>query len=414
MVGRIIVTVLLAMIVGKLVTKIKLPAILGWLITGMILGPYALNLLSQDVLDATWYHNVSRFLECAIGIMFAKDLVIRKLKKYGKQIAIITLFESLGTFLVVTLTFGVIFYFMEIPLYLAMLFGGIALATAPAPAISIVSQFRTKGPVTNTLLPLAILDDVVALAVFFTINSYVAAMGSTTSSSVIAVIGMTILLPIGIGIALGFAVSPIFNRKFSKRGYMIATLSIIIVTYFIGFAVDNFILPAPAINYMMLGMAVFSTIANRVSNDNLEQISSSVMPVVGIGFVVMILNLAAPLDYRLIFAAGIMTIIYIISRAFGKYFSTFFGAKVAKAEPTVKKYLGFTLLPHSGVSLVFTGMAVTSLATFDNESAVLIKGTIAAAAVINEIFAVIIAKKAFEWAGELDTGKNKKVEEKNA
>ena len=93
--------------------------------------------------------------------------------------------------------------------------------------------------------------------------------------------------------------------------------------------------------------------------------------------------------------------IYIISRAFGKYGGAYFGAKTTKMPKTVQKYLGLTLLPHSGVSLVFTGIAVRSLNTFDPESAVIIQGTIAAAAILNEIVAVIIAKKAFEWSGEM-------------
>lgn len=67
----------------------------------------------------------------------------------------------------------------------------------------------------------------------------------------------------------------------------------------------------------------------------------------------------------------------------------------------MKKFLGRTLLPHSGVSLVFTGIAVSVLSGPDPDSAKIIQGTIAAAAVINEIIAVIAAKKGFEWAGEL-------------
>ena len=55
---------------------------------------------------------------------------------------------------------------MNIPTYLGFAFGGIALATAPAPTLSIVSEFHTKGPVTNTLLPMAVLDDIVGIAEF--------------------------------------------------------------------------------------------------------------------------------------------------------------------------------------------------------------------------------------------------------
>ena len=66
-----------------------------------------------------------------------------------------------------------------------------------------------------------------------------------------------------------------------------------------------------------------------------------------------------------------------------------------------QRCFGFTLLPRSGVSLVFAGIAVSVLEGSAPEYAPLIQGTIAAAAVINEIIAVFMAKKGFEWAGEL-------------
>ena len=73
-----------------------------------------------------------------------------------------------------------------------------------------------------------------------------------------------------------------------------------------------------------------------------------------------------------------------------------------KAPDTVTKYLGFTLLPHSGVSLLFTGISATTLYGIDPSLATIVQGTIVAAAIINEIIAVIIAKFAFAWAGEIE------------
>lgn len=90
-----------------------------------------------------------------------------------------------------------------------------------------------------------------------------------------------------------------------------------------------------------------------------------------------------------------------MSRAAGKYFGAYFGARATGAPKTVQKFLGLTLLPHSGVSLVFTGIAVSVLKDAAPDCAAIIQGTIAAAAVINEIIAVIAAKKGFEWAGEM-------------
>ena len=67
----------------------------------------------------------------------------------------------------------------------------------------------------------------------------------------------------------------------------------------------------------------------------------------------------------------------------------------------VQKYLGLTPLPHSGVSLVFTGIACATLASQPDLVGIL-QGTLAAAAVINEIIAVIAAKKGFVLAKEIE------------
>ena len=138
-----------------------------------------------------------------------------------------------------------------------------------------------------------------------------------------------------------------------------------------------------------------------ISSTQLDAIMKVMNPVIGFGLIVVILDLGAPLDYHLIFGAGLYTAIYIIARAIGKYTGAYFGGAITHGPDTVKKYLGFTLLPHSGVSLVFTGIAVSVLSGPAPECASIIQGTIAAAAVINEIIAVFMAKKGFEWAGEL-------------
>lgn len=164
-------------------------------------------------------------------------------------------------------------------------------------------------------------------------------------------------------------------------------------------------MPGPVLNFMLIGMAFSAVFSNMVSEERLDQIMRVFSPVLGIAMIIVILNLGAPLDYHLILGAGVFTAVYILARAFGKYFGAYFGAAVTKSPNTVKKYLGFTLLPHSGVSLVFTGIAVSVLQNPAPECAQIVQGTIAAAAVINEIIAVIMAKKGFEWAGEFQKNK---------
>ena len=397
-VGRLLAAVL-AFGVGKLVARLGLPSILGWLITGMALGPHALGLLQSDVLDSDWFSAAESILECTVGLMIGTELLWGKLKKAGKQIVVTTITESLGTFAVVSLVFGAIFWAVGVPVYLAFLFGGIALATAPAPSLSIVNQMKTSGPVTSTLIPMAALDDLVGALVFFTVVAFVSAHISTAGVPV-GVVLFLVFLPVLIGLATGFAAGRLMRKMRTQRTALAVMLAMLLASAGIGFAINR-ALPSPVLNFMLIGMGYSTMFANMISAEQLAGIMKVMDPVIGLGLIVVILNLGAPLDYHLIFGAGLYTVIYIAARAVGKYTGAYFGAAVTHAPKTVKKFLGFTLLPHSGVSLVFTGIAVSVLNGPAPECASIIQGTIAAAAVINEIIAVFMAKKGFEWAGEL-------------
>ena len=150
---RWICTLVFAFLMGKLITRLKMPSILGWLIVGMLLGPNALGLMPQKVMDSEWYKLIITWMQCAFGLMLGTELIWKKIKVYGKTLIVTTLTQSLGTFAFVSLMFAVVFYFTGVPLYLAVIFGGIALATAPAPALSIVQEFRTRGPVLSASRP---------------------------------------------------------------------------------------------------------------------------------------------------------------------------------------------------------------------------------------------------------------------
>ena len=379
---RLLIMVILALGIGKLVSKLKLPSILGWLITGMVFGPHAFAVMNQETLDAGWYQIVVHVLECAVGLMIGTELVWNKIKRSGKSIVITTLTQSLGTFFVVSLVFGVVFYLSDIPVYLAFIFGGIALATAPAPALSIVREFNTKGPVTGTLIPMAALDDIVGCIVFFTTIAIVA--GNLSSGELPAyMIALVVILPLIIGAVTGFFAGMLLKREQNAFATMATLIGMILVTSAVGFVFNHFVMPSPVLNFMLMGMAFSAASSNMVTEERLEQIMQGFNPILGIAMIIVILNLGAPLDYHLILGAGMFTAIYIIARAAGKYFGAYFGASVTKPPESVKKYLGLTLLPHSGVSLVFTGIAVSVLAGPAPDCAKIIQGTIAAAAVIN-------------------------------
>lgn len=397
---RLLATIAVAFCVGKLVAKLHLPAILGWLITGMALGPHALVLMNDAVMDSAWFTTTESLLESVVGLMIGTELIWSQMKRSGRQIVVTTITESIGTFLVVTLVFGVIFYFTGTPLYLAAMFGGIALATAPAPSLSIVNEAMAAGPVTSTLIPMAALDDLVGAVVFFAVIAFVSSTLSVAGTSFIATLAI-VFAPVLIGAVTGVIAGFVMRHTRSNAATIASMLALLLATSLFAMYLNENVLTGASLNFMLLGMAFSTAFANMIPKEKLDGVMRVMSPVISFSLILLILNLGAPLDYHLVFGAGIYTAVYIVSRAVGKYFGAYVGAAATQAPDTVKKYLGFTLLPHSGVSLVFTGISVSVLAGPAPECAQLIQGTIAAAAVINEIIAVFIARKGFEWAGEL-------------
>ena len=260
---RLLLAIAIAFVVGKLVSKLKLPAILGWLITGMVFGPHALNLIGDEILNAGWYDVMESLLECTAGLMIGTELLWKKMKEAGKQIIVTTITESVGTFLVVSLVFGVIFWFADVQLYLALLFGGIALATAPAPSLSIVNDMKTSGPVTDTLIPMAALDDLVGALVFFTVVAFVSAHLSTSGIPVSMVLFL-VFLPVLIGIVTGLITGLLLRRVHRPGASLAVMLTMLLFSAGVGFYLNSYVLPSPVLNFLLIGMSFSTVFANMI------------------------------------------------------------------------------------------------------------------------------------------------------
>lgn len=356
---------------GKLIAKIKLPAILGWLIAGIVFGPFLAGIVSLEITNSLWYNVFIKFFECFAGVMIGREIIFKKIASSGKQIIGITFVQSIGTFLFVSVVFGIVFFITELPLYLALIFGGIALATAPA--LSIVNEYHTSGPVTKTLIPLAAIDDIIGVVVFFTVISIVNGIDGNASDSLFAIVGM-ILLPFAIGIFVGMLTSFLIKRSRNNVQSLLLLVASLCTSAVCGLLIDNYVFHAFRLNYLLIGMAFSATIANLIPEQKLAEMLKLYDPVLNLSLILVIVNLGMPLDYRLIAGAGLFTVIYIFSRGIGKI----------------------------GVSLVFTGIAVSTLTVVDASLAPIVSGIIVAAAIINEIIAVIVAKFAFQWAGEIE------------
>ena len=183
---------------------------------------------------------------------------------------------------------------------------------------------------------MAALDDIVGCIVFFSAVAIVA--GNLSAGDLPAyMIALVVVLPLVIGVITGLIAGLVLKKDRSAP----ATLALLILTILLASGVGflcNSLMPRPVLNFMLIGMAFSATFSNMVPEQRLEQIMKGFNPILGISMIIVILNLGAPLDYHLILGAGLFTVIYILSRAFGKYFGAFFGAAITKSPKTVRNY----------------------------------------------------------------------------
>ncbi|MGN1042497.1 MAG: cation:proton antiporter, partial [Christensenellales bacterium] len=310
---RVSAIICVAFVIGKLVSKIKLPAILGWLITGIVFGPYLVQIVTLEITDKIWYKITIKLFECFAGVMIGKEIAFKKIAASGKQIIGITVFQSLTTFAVVSAAFAIAFAIANIPLYLAFLFGGIALATAPAPALSIINEYKTVGPVTDTLLPLAAIDDVIGVVVFFTTVSVIDVVKNGGTASVWQTVG-TVFLPFVIGIATGGGVALVIRKLKNEIMCFVFFIFGLLVSIVSGLLIDIYVFRSFRLNYLLIGMAYCATLVNVIPKEKIEAVMKRYAPALNLSLIIVIVNLGMPLDYRLIAGAGVFTLLYIVSR----------------------------------------------------------------------------------------------------
>lgn len=389
------IVIALALLVGLLSTRlmklIKLPNVTGYLLAGILFGPFVLGLAfknlsfnDQPLFDQIYDTNVMTFISNAalgfIAFSIGTSFKFSSLKKVGKRVLIITVFEALGgaIFVLIGLFITKIFI-QDIPVEIILTLGAIACATAPAATLMVVRQYKAKGPVTNTLLPVVAFDDAVALIAFEVLFSIAKAMakGTTPDFMSIAVWPLvSIILSLTIGAALGFLVT--FGCKFFKSRANRMIMCIVAIFLCIGISLIPFSSFLPnginiSTSSLLTTMMVGAVLINMRGDSELifERMDMFTPPIFMLFFVIS----GANLDLT-IFASSnalimiIIALVYLVFRALGKYLGAFTSAKISKSEPTVQKYLGFTLFPQAGVAI---GLASTASQTLVKEGTMLLQ-----------------------------------------
>ena len=403
-------SVSIALLVGLLMTRafkpFKLPSVTAYLIAGVLIGPYVIGRLGISGLGFETGEAVGRLSlisEVALGFIafsIGNEFRVSELKKTVKQALVIGIVQALVATLFVDLALFALYKLMPDKLSLPQVItlGAIATATAPAATLMVVRQYKAKGPLTNLLLPIVALDDAVGLIVFavsFGIAKTLT-VGEVDLISIIVNPLVEIVCSLTLGAIMGWLLTQLEKMFNSNTNRLNMTITFVFLT--VALSMMDFHIGPVHISFssllvcMMLG-TVFCNIC-PLSHDLMEKADRWTSPLFALFFVIS----GAELELKVFadWAIVVIGIVYIIFRSLGKYFGAFSSAKLTNCEPQICKYLGITLLPQAGVAL---GMCATAMQL--GEQGALIRNITLFAVLIYELFGPIMTRQALKAAGDI-------------
>lgn len=378
----------LGMIVGLLMTrimkKINLPNVTGYLIAGLIVGPYCLGIFNHENIDG-----LSIITEAALGFIafsIGGEFKFSSLKQLGAKIFVITVLEAVGASVLVSTVLILAGFNPQLSLVL----GAIASATAPAATLMVVRQYKARGPVTSTLLPVVAIDDAVCLMLFSIMSSVAKALGAKGEFSFYETIVKPLIEIAGslvVGFAVGFVLA-IATKFFLSRANR---MSLVVTAVFLGVGLSELL----GFSSLLFCMAIGAALANfsKVSDAVMEGTDRWTPPVFMLFFVIS----GAHFNFEVLKSVGVAGILYLVFRSAGKYFGAMLGCIFTKAEKNVRKYLGITLLPQAGVAIGMAQLSLTVVPEYGEQ----IRAVILCATLVYELVGPLLTKIVLTRAGEI-------------
>ncbi|MDP8258730.1 MAG: cation:proton antiporter [Candidatus Aadella gelida] len=387
--------ILLGSVSGRIFKRLNLPQITGYIITGLLLGKTFNGFLRGEMMDS--FEPLLNLALGIIGFMIGSEIRLDKFRRYSKSIYTILFCESFLTFVLV----GGATMLLTGKLYMGLILGALASATAPAATYSVLGEYKARGPVTTTTLSIVALDDALALLIYGFASVFARSLILHDTPSIIRTIAIPlsqIAVSVGVGAAAGYALHKISFKARDRDRILPFALGTIILVVGIAlyFKVD------PILASMTLG-GVVSNLQPKDNREMFDVIKKFSPPI----FILFFVLVGARLDATILAKGGVflLAIVYIISRSVGKLAGAYIGGKISNAESTVTKYLGFCLFDQAGVA-VGLSIAVFNMFTIiggeAGKAGILILSIITATTFILQLIAPTMIKYGIKKADEVN------------
>ncbi|MBD3412833.1 MAG: CBS domain-containing protein [Candidatus Aminicenantes bacterium] len=333
---------------GRLFQKLRIPQVVGYISVGILLGQTGANIVNEQVMESFQLFNY--FALGLIGFTIGGELKKETFLKYGKQIIYVLLFEGIAAFILVAVLVGTVGSLLmgnsNVAWALGLLLGAIASATAPAATTNVLWEYKSKGPLTTTILGIVAMDDALALLLFAVASSVAGLILGNGNSSLLGIFVSPLYEIMGsvfIGIFSGLILSKILDRHSEEDRVLAFSIGIVLLALGIALLLDFDILLAS----MSLGVTVVN-LTPRKSQDMFKLLGGFTPPIYVLFFVLV----GAELNLSYMSVPMILiALIYLIGRTIGKMGGATLGARLSHASQSVRKYLPLCLFSQAGVAI---------------------------------------------------------------
>jgi len=353
--------IIVGLFAGRWIEKINIPNITGYLILGIGVGFILVFSNLTGLLDAfTVMTSIALgFISFSIGM----ELSFKKIARRRNEVIIVTITQALAAFIFTAIGL----FIFNLPLHIALVLGAIAIATEPGPILLITKKYRTKGALTDTLVPLHGVEDAFAILIFGIVLSYAVSVKNDVALTFIDILQGPIY-ELFFSVVIAFVIGVIFTQIIKRLPYDDPEKDMVVfVTAFVAVLVSiaianrgfDFLGAHVHLSPVLLPMGVgitFANLSSRTAKHETEHVIDQFSPPIMIGFftmigaeIVIIISQESPA-----LGAGAILIgsaVYIVFRTFGKIWGSWFGGKIAKSDVAVQKYLGFCLIPQAQAAI---------------------------------------------------------------
>lgn len=359
-----------------------LPRVSLLMLFGFVVGPSVLDIIPE--IGHRWFPAVADMALVMVGFLLGGQLTIPFLKKSGKYVISISLLDLTGTATVMTL--GMLL--LGQPLHIALLFGAIATATAPAATVDVVRETNAEGPFTEILLGIVGIDDIWGVMYFTLVLSFVMAFAGAEGGALILATGLwDVVGAILLGVVVGVPMAYLSGRVRPGEPTLVEALGFVFLCAGIAFWLE--------VSFLLSSMVMGMVVANLAKHHSrpFSAIKNIEWPFLTLFFVLS----GASLHLETIATAGYLVLCYVVLRMLGRFLGASAGALFSGAETRVRKYIWLGLMPQAGIAL---GLALYACQRFQELSGIIMP-VIISGTIIFEFFGPVMTKYALKASGEV-------------